>query len=74
MSNDTTQPNKPIEQIIDELFGNMFSAARATAGKSAVTIAAESLFEVFDSFRKAGFNESQAMFLCAELLTSQGGK
>jgi hypothetical protein len=35
---------------------------------------AEALWNMYVAFREAVFSESQAMYFCGELLTSQGGK
>jgi hypothetical protein len=63
-----------LEEMFDHIFGDIMEDAQQNHRKAQCKEAAKALWDVYVAFREAGFSESQAMFLCSNLLTSLGGK
>lgn len=64
-----------LEELLDHIaFGDIMEEAQQNHLKAQFKEGAEALWDIYASFREAGFSESQAMYLCSSLLTSQGGK
>lgn len=63
-----------LEEAFDHIFGDIMGEAQQNHRKAQFKEAAEALWDTYVAFREAGFSENQAMFLCSNLLTSQGGK
>lgn len=74
MINDKSQPKSPIEQLFDQRFSEPTRISKKEQMKHAAQEVAEALWEMFAALRDVGFSESQAMYLCAQMLTSQGGE
>lgn len=74
MINDKSQPKSPIEQLFDQMFSDPTHISKKAQMEHAAQESASALWSIYAALREEGFSESQAMFLCSELMPSQGGK
>lgn len=74
MINDKAQRRPSIEQLFDQMFGEPIHISKRTQIEHAAQECASALWAMYAALREEGFSESQAMFLCGELIHSQGGK
>lgn len=63
-----------LEEALDYICGGIMGEAQQNHRKVQCKEAAEALWDSYVAFSEAGFSENQAMLLCSNLLTSQGGK
>lgn len=73
MANEKAQRTPSIEEIIDQIFGAAMNDSKKEQTKKQAQKGADDLWIMYVAFRSSGFSEPQAMQLCCQLLTSQGG-
>lgn len=61
-----------IEEVFEAIFGGAAENKKEQLEQSANEVA-EALWIMYVAFRRAGFDESQAMCFCIETLKAQGG-
>lgn len=74
MINDKAQRKSPIEQLFDQMFSEPTHISKKAQMEQAARESASALWLMYVALREEGFSEPQAMFLCGELMHSQGGK
>lgn len=68
------QPKATMEQLLVQIFNDTLNGSKKEQMAHAAQEGAEALWHMYVAFREVGFSESQAMYLCGLMLTSQGGK